>query len=67
MAKSGGSVGTAAATRLVYTIGVIKWVALGLIALGVVGGTIFGLSAGEFAGAVSMVVWVYGALAALSV
>ena len=26
MAKSGGAVSTAAATRLVYTIGVIKWV-----------------------------------------
>ena len=30
MAKSGGSVSTAAATRLVYTIGVIKWIALTL-------------------------------------
>ena len=67
MAKSGGAVSTAAATRLVYTIGVIKWVALALIALGVLGGTMLGLSSGDFGGAISVFVWAYGAAAALSV
>ena len=44
MARSGGAVSTGAATRLAYTIGLIKWVALGLIALGVLGGTALGLA-----------------------
>ena len=67
MAKSGGSVGTGAATRLVYTIGVIKWIALALIALGVLGGTALGLSSRDFGGAISVFVWAYGAAAALGV
>ena len=67
MAKSGGAVSTAAATRLVYTIGVLKWIALALIALGVIGGTALGLSSGDLGGAISMIVWASGAAAALSV
>ena len=67
MAKSGGAVSTAAATRLVYTIGVLKWVALALIALGVLGGTVLGFSSGDFGGAISVIVWAYGAAAALGV
>ena len=67
MTKSGGAVGTAAATRLVYTIGLIKWIALGIIALGVLGGTALGLRVGELGGALSVFVWAYGAAAALSV
>lgn len=68
MARAGGAVRTGQATRLVYTIGLIKWVTLGLIALGVLGGTALGL-AGEnpFGGAISLIVWVYGAVAGLSV
>lgn len=45
MAHCGGAFSTGAATRLVYTIGLIKWIALGLIALGVLGGTALGLAA----------------------
>lgn len=67
MAKLGCAVSTAAATRLVYTIGVVKWVALALIALGVLGGTVLGLSSGDFGGAISAFVWAYGAVAALGV
>jgi hypothetical protein len=67
MPKSGGSVTRRPATRLVHTIGVIKWLALSLIAFGVLGGTLFGLSRGDFAGAISLIVWVYGAVAALVV
>ena len=63
----GCAVSTAAATRLVYTIGVVKWVALALIALGVLGGTVLGLSSGDFGGAISAFVWAYGAAAALGV
>jgi hypothetical protein len=68
MARSGGTVGTGAATRLVYTIGLIKWGTIGLIALGVLGGTALGL-AGEspFGGAISVIVWIYGVAAGLSV
>ena len=36
MGRSGGSVSTGTATRLVYLIGLVKWVALGLIALAVI-------------------------------
>jgi hypothetical protein len=69
MAKSGGAVSTGAATRLVHTIGVIRWVALGLIVLGVLGGTALGAAMGDFqlAGALSLFVWLYGAVAALVV
>lgn len=68
MSKSGGSVGTGAATRLVYTIGLIKWVTVGLITLGVLGGTALSFAGDNpFGGAVSLIVWVYGAAAALGV
>jgi hypothetical protein len=68
MSRSGGAVSTGAATRLVYTIGLIKWVILGLIAVGVLGGTALSI-AGDIAigGAVSLIFWVYGAVAGLSV
>ena len=65
MARSGGAVGTRAATRLVYTIGLIKWVMLGLIAPGATALCMAGESL--FGGAISMIVWIYGALAGLSV
>jgi len=61
-------VSTGAATRLVYTIGFIKWVALGLIALGVLGGTALGVVGdNSFGGAISLIVWAYGAVAGLTV
>jgi hypothetical protein len=68
MAKSGGTVSTGAATRLVYTIGLIKWATLGLIALGVLGATAMSV-AGDTAlgGAFSLIVCVYGAAAGLSI
>ena len=68
MPRSGGAVSTGAATRLVYTIGLIKWITLGLIAVGVLGGTALGMAGDNpFGGAVSLIVWVYGAAAGLSV
>lgn len=68
MAKSGGAVGTGAAMRLVYTIGLIRWIALGLIAAGVVGGSILGMAAdAQLGGALSLLLWIYGAVAALVV
>ena len=68
MSKSGGAVSTGAATRLVYTIGLIKWVTLALIALGVLGGTALSFSGDNpFGGAVSLFVWIYGAAAGLSI
>jgi hypothetical protein len=68
MSKSGGAVSTGAATRLVYTIGLIKWITLGLIALGVLGGTAVSFAGdNQFGGAVSLIVWIYGAAAALSI
>jgi hypothetical protein len=68
MSRSGGAVSTGAATRLVYTIGLIKWVILGLIAVGVLGGTALSMAGDNpFAGAFSLIVWVYGAVAGLSV
>ncbi len=67
MPKSGAAVSTGAATRLV-TIGLIKWVTLGLIALGVYGGTALSLAGDNpFGGAVSLIVWIYGAPAGLSI
>lgn len=67
MAKSGGSVSTGAATRLVYTIGLIKWTALAIIALGVLGGTAMALAGqNQFGGVISLFAWVYGAVAALT-
>jgi hypothetical protein len=51
----------------VYPIGVLKWIALALIALGVIGGTALGLSSGDFGGAISLFLWAYGAAAALSI
>jgi hypothetical protein len=68
MSKSGGTVSTGAATRLVYTIGFIKWVTLGLIALGVLGGTALSFAGDNpFGGAVSLIVWIYGAATALTI
>lgn len=68
MSKSGGAVGTGTATRLVYTIGLIKWVMLCLIALGVLGGTALSFAGDSpFGEAVSLIVWVYGVAAGLSV
>lgn len=69
MAKAGGAVSTAAATRLVYTIGLIRWVALSLIALAVIGGTALGLAVADsgLAGTFSLIFWIYGAVAALLV
>ena len=68
MAKSAGSVGTGGATRLVYTIGIIKWVMLAVIVVGVLGGTMLSLVGDNpFGGALSLFVWVYGAVAALSI
>ncbi|WP_165355078.1 hypothetical protein [Nocardioides oleivorans] len=40
MAKSGGAVSTGAAMRLVHTIGVIRWVAVGLIVVGIAKNTV---------------------------
>lgn len=66
LARSG--VSTAAATRLAYTIGTIKWLILGLIALGVVGGTAIGLAGDtQLGGAISVAIWLYGAVAGLGV
>ena len=69
MAKSGGAVGTGAAMRLVHTIGLIRWVALGLIVLGVLSATALGAATAgfELAGALSLIVWLYGGVAALVV
>ena len=51
-----------------YTIGLIKWITLGLIAVGVLGGTALGMAGDNpFGGAVSLMVWVYGVAAGLSV
>lgn len=59
---------TGGATRLVYVIGLLRWVAIGVIALGVLGSTAIGFAAGDqFAGAISLFVWIYGAVAALLV
>ena len=68
MARSGGAVSTGAATRLAYTIGLIKWVALGLIALSVLGGTALGLAGDlQVGGALSLLLWIYGGVAGLMV
>ena len=68
MAKSGGAVSTGAATRLVHTIGLLRWVSLGLIALAVLGATGLGLAGDNpFGGAISLIIWVYGAVAGLCV
>lgn len=69
MAKAGGSVGTGGATRLVYVIGLLKWVALIVIALGVLGATALSLAGGDssFGPALSVLVLVYGVVAALVV
>jgi len=68
MVKSGGSVSTGGATRLVYVIGLLKWVALAVIALGVVGGTALSFAGGDqFGPAISLIVWVYGLVGAVAV
>ena len=65
--QSWGACQTGAATRLVYTIGLIKWVTLGLIALGVLGATALGFTVDSpVGGTVSLIVWIYGAAAGLS-
>ena len=69
MARSGGSVNTGGATRLVYVIGLLKWFALGAIALGVFGATAVGFAGGgdELGPAISLLVWMYGIAAAVAV
>jgi hypothetical protein len=68
MARSGGAVNTGAATRLVYTIGLIKWVVLALIAGAVLIATVFSTSdQNPFAGVLVFVMWIYGLVSALSV
>lgn len=69
MARSGGSVSTGGATRLVYVIGLLKWFALVVIALGVVGATALGFAGGgdQLGPAISLIVWVYGIVAAVAV
>ena len=68
MARSGGSVNTGGATRLVYVIGLLKWFALGAIALGVLGATALGFAGGDQLGpAISLLVWLYGIVAAVAV
>ena len=68
MSKSGGAVSTGAATRLVYTIGLVKWATLGLIALGVSGGTALSFAGDSpFGGAVTLIMWIYGGAAGLSI
>lgn len=69
MAKSGGSVNTGGATRLVCVIGLLKWVALVAIALGVVGATALGFAGGgdQLGPVISLVVWVYGIVGAIAV
>lgn len=47
--------------RLVYTIGLVRWIALGLIALGVLGGTALSIAGDlQVGGALSLILWVYG-------
>ena len=68
MARSGGSVNTGGATRLVYVIGLLKWFALGAIALGALGATALGFAGGDQLGpAISLLVWMYGIVAAVAV
>jgi hypothetical protein len=69
MAKAGGSVSTGGATRLVYVIGFLKWIALAVIALGVLGATALSLAGGDgsLGPALSLLVLVYGTVAALAV
>lgn len=69
MARSGGSVNTGGAIRLVYVIGLLKWFALGAIALGVLGATVLGLAGGgdRLGPAISLVIWMYGIVAAVAV
>jgi hypothetical protein len=68
MAKTGGSVNTGAATRLVYTIGLLKWAILACIAGSVLIATLFSASdQNPFAGALVLFVWLYGLASALAV
>lgn len=68
MAKSGGAVSTGAATRLVYTIGLLKWTIIGLIAMGVLASTALSIVGDDaFGEAISLIVWLYGAAVGLSV
>ncbi len=69
MARSGGSVNTGGATRLVYVIGLLKWIAMGAIALGVLGATALGFAGGgdQLGPAISLLVLMYGVVAAVGV
>ncbi|RYU14816.1 hypothetical protein [Nocardioides iriomotensis] len=68
MTKSGGAVSTGAATRLVYVIGLLKWIALAVIAVGVLGATALSLAGqNPFGDAISLIISVYGVVAAISV
>lgn len=69
MAKSGGSVSTGGATRLVNVTGLLKWFALAVIALGVVGATALGFAGGgqQLGPAISLIVSIYGILGAVAV
>ncbi len=69
MVKSGGSVSTSGATRLVYVIGLLKWLALAVIAIGVLGATTLSLAGAgnELGPAISLLVWVYGIISAVAV
>ena len=69
MARSGGSVNTGGAIRLVYVIGLLKWFALGAIALGVLGATAVGFagSGDQLGPTISLLVWMYGIVAAVAV
>lgn len=69
MAKAGGSVNTGAATRLVYVIGTLRWIALIVIAVGVAGAILMAFAGGgvEIGSAFSLLALVYGAVAAIAV
>ena len=69
MGKSGGSVSTGGATRLVYVIGLLKWFALAVIALGVVGASALAFAGGgdQLGPAISLAVWIYGIVGAIGV
>ena len=68
MSKSGGSVSTGAAMRLVHTIGVIRWLFVTLIALGVGSVVIFAVVDGSSLGAgLSLFALLYGVVASVGV
>ena len=67
MARSGGAVSTGAATRLVYLIGVIKWVVLALLALWVVAMSAGTAGADSMLGAFAVLFLLYGLVAGLCI